>query len=571
MSTTPATQDAGSFVPADLDATKWSSLEPLYRALLERELKCAGCLEQLLLDRSDLDAAASEARTNLFIRMTCHTDDPQTKAAYLDFVEHVDPELRQVSFDLDRKIAGSPHAADLDRERHGVLLRDLKADVEIFRPENIPLQTEDTKLDQQYDETCGAMTVEFQDEERTLPQMAKFLEETDRVLREAAWRAIWERRQRDEERLHEIFERMVELRAQIARNAGYDSFRDYMFKARHRFDYSPADCVAFHDAVAEVCVPLMRRLNAERAEALRVDPLRSWDLAVDVQGRPPLRPFQDGEELVDRTARLFRCLDPELHTLFGTLRGGGCLDLESRKGKAPGGYQAHRDRSKQPFIFMNAVGLHGDLDTMIHEAGHAFHAILCDGEPLLHYRHPPIEFAEVASMSMELLAFPHLGVFYDEADAARAKRQRLEEIATLLPWIATIDAFQHWIYEHPGHDRDERTAQWRQLRERFGPDVSWEGLEHYLDISWQRQGHLYGVPFYYIEYGIAQLGALQLWLISRDDPARALASYKRALSLGGSRPLPELFAAAELQFDFGPTTMRRLVDEVQDELSRLPA
>ena len=568
MTTTPATQETG-FVPADLDATTWANLEPLYRALLERQLKCPGCLEQLLLDRSDLDAAASEARTNLYIRMTCHTDNAQAKAAYLDFVENVDPKLRQRGFELDRRIVTSPHAAGLDADRFGVLLRDLRTDVEIFREENIPLQTEETKLDQQYDELCGAMTVDFQGQERTLPQMAKFLEETDRAAREAAWRGIWERRERDHVKLHEIFERMIELRAQIAGHAGFESYRDYMFKALHRFDYTPADCSAFHEAVEEVCVPLLRQLNTERAEALRADPLRPWDLAVDVKGRPPLRPFANADELVEKTSRLFARMDPELHALFETLRGGGCLDLESRKGKAPGGYQAHRDRSKEPFIFMNAVGLQGDLDTMVHEAGHAFHSILCHDEPLLHYRHSPIEFAEVASMTMELLAFPSLGVFYEAADAQRAKRQRLEEIATLLPWIATIDAFQHWIYEHPQHSRDQRTEQWRALGARFGPVVSWEGLERYRDISWQRQGHLYGVPFYYIEYGIAQLGALQLWLQFKERPERALANYKRALALGGSRPLPELFAAAELEFDFGPATMRRLTDHVQQELERL--
>ena len=393
MHTMTTSSTATSFVPDDLDATQWSNLEPLNRALRERELKCAGCLEQLLLDRSELDSAASEARTNLFIQMTCHTDDDATKAAYLDFVENVDPQLSQAGFELDRKIVSSPHAGDLDTSRYEVLLRDLTADVEIFREENIPLQTEETKLDQQYDETCGAMTVDFEGQERTLPQMAKFLQENDRDLRERAWRGVWERRTRDHVRLHEIFERMIELRATIAQNAGFDNYRDYMFKARHRFDYTPQDCLAFHDAVETVCVPVMRSLDAERAKALKTDPLRPWDLAVDVKGRPPLRPFDGADDLVARSTRLFGKLDPQLRDLFQTLQGGGCLDLESRKGKAPGGYQAHRDRTKQPFIFMNAVGLHSDLDTMVHEAGHAFHAILCNdgGSPPRLRRLPPLK------------------------------------------------------------------------------------------------------------------------------------------------------------------------------------
>jgi oligoendopeptidase F len=559
-----------TFVPADLEADRWENVQPFYQSLLDRDLKCNGCLEQLLLDRSDLDAAAREAYTNLYIDMTCHTDSKEARSAYLAFVENVEPKLKQIGFDLDRKVVGSPHGCDLEQRRYEVLLRDVKADVEIFREENIPLQTDDTKLDQQYEEICGAMTVDFRGEERTLPQMGRYLEETDRPTREEAWRGIWQRRQRDEDRISEIFDGMLGLRGRIAANAGFSDYRDYMFKAKHRFDYTPADCEVFHRAVEDVCVPLLRSLNAQRAEALDLDPLRPWDLAVDIKGRSPLRPFERSDDLIAKTSALFHRMEPSLGAMFDSLRGGGCLDLESRKGKAPGGYQAHRDRSLEPFIFMNAAGVHRDLDTMVHEAGHAFHSILCHGEPLLHYRHAPIEFAEVASMSMELFAFPYLGEFYDDAGAARARRQRLEGLATLLPWIATIDAFQHWLYTHPGHSRDERTAFWLELDGRFGPAVSWDGIEPFRAMAWQRQGHLFGVPFYYIEYGIAQLGALQLWLQFKQDRAAAIERYKTALSLGGSRPLPELFAAAGLAFDFGPDTMKRLMDEVQKELDTLP-
>ena len=568
--TTPGKTTPSTFVPADLDGARWESLEPLYRSLIGRDLACSGCLEQLLLDRSELDSTASEAHTNLYVRMTCHTLDEQAKSAYLRFVQQVEPHLKQVGFELDRKIVGSPHGADLDHGRYEVLLRDLSAEVEIFREQNIPLQTEDTTLDQKYDETCGKMTVDFDGEQRTLPQMARYLEETDRSTRRRAWEGIWERRYRDGETLDVIFDRMIELRTQIARNAGFGNYRDYMFKRRLRFDYTPADCEAFHRGAEEVCVPLLRQLNRSRAEALGIDPLRPWDLAVDPLGRPPLRPFDGTDELVEKTSRLFHRMDPSLGEMFDTLRTGDCLDLESRKGKAPGGYQAHRDRSLKPFIFMNAAGVHRDLDTMVHEAGHAFHSILCHHEPLLHYRHSPIEFAEVASMTMELFGFPFLDEFYDEAQAARARRKRLEDLATMLPWIATIDAFQHWLYTHPDHGRDERAAYWLELDDRFGPAVSWVDLEHYHRMNWQRQGHLFGVPFYYIEYGIAQLGALQMWLQYTHCPAAAIENYKTALALGGSRPLPELFAAAGLEFSFGPGSMRRLMDEVQKELESLP-
>ncbi|MCL4211007.1 MAG: M3 family oligoendopeptidase [Phycisphaeraceae bacterium] len=562
---------ASPFVPADLNAADWTAIEPLYRALLNRTLRCDGCLRQLLLDRSELDSAVSEAQANLYIQMTCHTDDENRRAAYLHFVEHVDPKVKQVSFELDRKIVSSPHVAKLDPAAYGVLLRDLKADVELFREENIPLQTEETKLDQQYDQICGAMTVTFRGEEKTLPQMGRFLEETDRATREEAWRGVAERRFADHERISGIFDRLVTLRHQMARNAGFENYRDYAFKRKHRFDYTPAHCEQFHQAAEECCVPLLRKLNAQRRRELSIDTLRPWDLSVDIKGRGPLKPFDGAADLIEKTAGLFHRMDGRLGELFDQLRGPGMLDLESRKGKAPGGYQYQRDRSRKPFIFMNAAGLQRDVETMVHEAGHAFHALLSQHQPLLAYRHAPLEFCEVASMSMELTAHPFLGEFYgSEGDAHRARRRHLEQLATLLPWIATIDAFQHWIYTHPGHSREDRTKQWLLLQERFGPADDWSGLEQYRAVGWQRQGHLFGAPFYYIEYGIAQLGALQLWSQYRRDPRTAIEHYTQALALGGSRPLPDLFNAAGLAFDFGPAMMKALMEEVQGELDRLP-
>ena len=565
------TQSTSSVVPENLDATQWANIKPLYDALLQRELKCEGCLESLILDRSELDSAVSEAAAVLYITMTRHTNDEQVKNAYLAFVENVQPHLKRVGFELDTKIVQSEHVLKLDQQRYGVMLRDLKADVEIFREENVPLQTEDTKLGQQYSEICGAMTIEFRGTEYTLPQMAKFLEETDRSTREQAWWAISERRHQDHEALSTIFDRMIELRHEIARNAGFDDYRAYMFRARHRFDYTPADCETFHSAVEQEVVPLMRRINAERAQAMGVDPLRPWDLSVDVKGRPPLRPFDGADELVDKCSALFHEMNSGLGTMFDRLRQGDSLDLESRKGKAPGGYQYNRDYSRQPFIFMNAAGLHKDLMTMLHEAGHAFHSMLSEHDPLLHYRHSPIEFAEVASISMELLSHPYFGEFYEGPEADRARRNHLEKLIQLLPWVATIDAFQHWLYTNPGHSRDERRAHWESLVQRFGSNVSWDGLEDFRAVSWQAQLHLFEVPFYYIEYAIAQLGAQQIWLQAKRDEKQAVGNYQKALKLGGSKPLPELFAAADIKFDFGPEIVGRLMDDVRQEIEKLPA
>jgi len=567
--TTPTT--ARPYVPADLDATDWSKLEPLYRGLVERPLRCKGCLENLILDRSELDAATAEAEANLYIRMTCHTDDPAAQAAFTRFVEDIEPKVRTIAFDLDRKICGSPFAAELDPQRYGVLLRRLAVEVELFRPENIPLQTEITKLDQEYSTICGAMSVEFDGRTQTMAQMARYLEETDRTQREKAWRAISERRDRDADRIEGIFDRLLALRHQVATNAGFANFRDFQHRKLQRFDYRPEDCRAFQDAVASICVPVLRELNAERAASLGVDRFWPWDLAVDERGRPPLRPFRDGKELLDRTAAIFRKMDPELGRMFAELGEGECLDLESRPGKAPGGYQYQRQRSRRPFIFMNAAGLHRDLVTMVHEAGHAFHSMLCREDPILEYRGSPIEFAEVASTSMELLTLPFLEEFYAPADADRARRERLEKFPSLMPWIAQIDAFQHWLYTHPGHSRAERAAEWRRLNDRFGPACDWSGLESFRDRSWQRQLHLFGMPFYYIEYGIAETGAMQVWLQSKRDPAAALANYKRGLALGGSRPLPELWQAAGCRWDFGDGLIGDLMGEIRREMAALPA
>ncbi|TVQ54330.1 MAG: M3 family oligoendopeptidase [Phycisphaerales bacterium] len=572
MTTTTATTD---FVPTDLDATQWKNLEPLYQSLIDRPLKCEDCVEQLILDRSELDAAASEAESNLYIRMTCNTSDEKAKKGFLNFVENVEPQLKKAGFALDKKIAECEHTDKLDQHRYSVLIRNIRADVELFREENIPLQTEDTKLGQQYEEICGAMTVEFRGEEKTLPQMAKFFELNDRETREEAWRAVAERRAQDTEKIDEIFDKLIKLRHQMAQNAGFDNYRDYMFKAMHRFDYTPEDCEAFHRGAEEVCVPVYRKLNEQRAETLGLtktgESLRPWDLAVDPKGRDPLTPFDDADELIERTSKLFHRMSPDLGEMFDTLREGDCLDLESRKGKAPGGYQSMRDRIRKPFIFMNAAGLQRDLETMVHEAGHAFHSLLCKDDPLVYYRHAPIEFAEVASMSMELFAHPYMTEFYDEDGANRARRQHLEDLSKMLPWIATIDAFQHWIYTNPDHTRDQRTAKWLELDDRFGAKVDWSGMEPYRASAWHRQLHLFRVPFYYIEYGIAQLGSLQLWRQSRENGEDlALKNYRNAMALGGSKPLPDLFAAAELKFDFGPETMRTLMSEVEKELGQLP-
>lgn len=568
----PAFKFASDYVPADLNAASWDALRPLYQALIDRAVNSPRDLERLILDRSELDAAASEAGTGLHINMTCHTDDAQANKAYLDFVTQVQPRLKEVGFELDKKIVNSAHAKALDQARYQVYLRDLRAAVELFRPQNVAIETDLAKLEQEFAQIAGAMTVNFRGEERPLPQMAKFQEDVDRRTREEAWRAVAQRRLHDRERLDALYDLMIAKRDLVARNADFANYRDFAFKARRRFDYTPEECHQFARGVEQHVVPALRELLRQRRAALNIDTLRPWDLQVDPRGRPPLKPFENGEDLFRKSSRLFARMDPSLGQLFDSLRGDGCLDLDSRKGKAPGGYQATRDRQRMPFIFMNAASVQRDVETMVHEAGHAFHALLGRADPLVAYRSDvPIEFCEVASMSMELTAHPFLDEFYKPDESQRARRRHLEGIATILPWIATIDQFQHWVYLHPKHTHAQRTEAWNALLARFYPEVDFTGLEPFRDAMWQRQQHLFTAPMYYIEYGIAQLGAIQLYANYRRDARRAITEYKQALSLGGSRPLPELFRAAGLQFDFSPLRIAKTWEQVAKDMAELPA
>jgi oligoendopeptidase F len=316
-------------------------------------------------------------------------------------------------------------------------------------------------------------------------------------------------------------------------------------------------------------MPVVRELQAVRRQQLKLDTLRPWDLNVDPLNRPPLRPFEQVDRMVSSTQKIFDHLDRKMSAGFREMQDRCLLDLANRKGKAPGGYQYTLEEARLPFIFMNAVGLQRDVETILHEAGHAFHALATRDEDLHPYRSAPIEFCEVASMSMELLGNEFLEEFYAAPEANRARRTHLENIIGLFPWIATVDAFQHWIYTHPGHTRAERSAAWVDLMKRFGGDVHWNGHENVRANLWHRQPHIFTSPFYYVEYGIAQLGALQVWWNSRKDKPRAINDYHRALALGGSRPLPELFEAAGCRFAFDRETIKPLVTLVRGELAKL--
>ena len=563
------------FVPADLDASDVNQIEPLYRTLLDRPVESTAQLERWLADASELAAVVGEYGARRYIDKSCHTDDEAVRRRYLQFVEQVAPALKPLDVAMQRKFLASPAADALDAKRFAVMVRQWREDADLFREANVPLQTRNATLGAEFDRVNGAMSVTFDGREQTPQQMAKYGEQTDRDQRQRAWTAVADRRLRDRDVLDGLFDQMLALRTQMAANAGLADYRAYAWRAKHRFDYTPDDCLAFADAIAAVCVPAVRQMDEHRRTTLGLPALRPWDLAVDPLGRPPLAPFQDGDTdaFVDKTTAVFGRMSPELGEQFASLKRHGNLDLDSRRGKQPGGYQSSLSECRQPFIFMNAAGLQRDVEVLLHEGGHAFHYLsAAASQPLVFLQHAPLEFCEVASMSMELLGADHFEPFYPrQADADRARRALLEGVVRFLPWMATIDSFQHWLYTHPGHTRQERTAQWLAVTGRFGRSVDWSGHEASRESSWQQQPHLYTSPFYYVEYGIAQLGALQVWLKSREDPRRALANYRAALALGGTRPLPDLFAAAGIRFDFTERTLRPLIDAVQEELAALPA
>jgi oligoendopeptidase F len=558
------------YVAVDADFGIWETVERYYRELLERNISSRAELEEWLYQASELEAAIDEERCRRHVESTRQTDDEERQRAYTDFIEQIEGPQQAWREKLMRRFVELADRHSLPPLRYEVLLRSARTAIELYRAENVPLLTEDEKLKTVYRRITAAMTCEYAGREQTLQQMARYLEETSREVREETWRLSSERFLQDAQPLDELFGKMVALRDRIARQAGCADYRAYAFKYYERFDYTPEDCLRFHDAIERIVVPAAQELAEQRRQKLDLDTLRPWDFAVDPDGLSPLRPFETVEQLVSGCSRVFHRVNPELGRIFDKLRRQDLLDLDSRKGKAPGGYQEMFAERRVPFIFMNAVGTDYDVRTLLHEGGHAFHTWACRHEPLLAYRScdSVIEFAEVASMAMECLALPHTEVFFSD-EKNRATKRFFERIVRFLPFMAQIDAFQHYVYTHVDAGLEGWKDYWQMLTRRFSPEVTWSGLEAHERHSWQRKLHLYEVPFYYVEYGIAQLGALQVWLNSRRNYEQAVALYRNGLALGGSRPLPELFEAAGCKFDFSEDTLRPLIDAVMEEIRRL--
>jgi oligoendopeptidase F len=560
------------FLKEDFTVTSWEGLKPFFDELLERKIETADDLKQWFRDRSELESVISEDLAWRYIRMTCYTENEEYRKRYQDFVENIQPQIAPVSDKLNKKAAASQHLNELARnEGYDLMIRSLKKDIEIFREENVPLFTQLATEAQKYQQISGAMTVDINGKELTLQQASVLLMSTDRKLREEVYHKVTNRRLQDREKLDDLFTTLVNLRHQVAVNAGFKNFRDYMFKSLGRFDYTPQDCFDFHNAIQHEVVPILDEFSKERKESLNVSALRPWDKAVDPEGREALKPFTNGQELTEKTIEAFRRLDPFLGQCLAIMREMGHLDLESRKGKAPGGYNYPLSEIGVPFIFMNATSTLRDLVTIMHEGGHAIHNFLTRDLELNDFKSTPSEVAELASMSMELISMDHWDVFFtEEAELKRAKREHLEDLIETLPWVATIDSYQHWLYENPTHSLDERKQKWNKIFDRFADSITdWTGLEQAKDYLWQKQLHLYEVPFYYIEYGMAQLGAIAVWRNFRQDPAKGLQGYQNALKLGYMRSIPEIYKAANIKFDFSRGYIKELMDFVRTELQKI--
>ena len=537
------------FVPDGFNPADPAAVSAQYDRLDERDVSTRQALEDFILDWQELGAVLEQEYVISYVDMTADTADEERERRYIAFLDNILPITQQRGFNVKQKIAASPAVGELGPD-YEVLLRDLKSEVALFREENVPLIMEDLKLGQEYEKVSGNETAEFQGQTYTLTQLKPFLEEPDRSVREGAWRARVEARLADAPLYDEMFDKMLELRQQIARNAGFDNYLDYKFQEYKRFDYTPEDCRAFHAAIEKHIVPFTMQERERRRKLLGVDTIRPWDTEVDPEGHQPLRPFDSADRLKEGGLRIVKQVDPQLGDFLESMVRDGLLDLENRPGKAPGAYCQSFADSRVPYIHMNAVGIKVDVDTLLHEGGHAFHYFLARDLPLHSYHNPGMEFSEVASMSMELLARPYLGEFYSEEELDRLLDDQLRGSLSMMPWIAMLDAFQHWVYTAEEHGAEARRAKWREIEQRFRPDLDWSGLEQYRDIGWQYL-HVFVVPLYYVEYGIAQIAALQVWLRSLEDPRGAIEAYKRGLSLGGSRPLPELFSAAGAEFDMG--------------------
>jgi oligoendopeptidase F len=558
-----------SFVSKDLKIESWDDLKPYFDELVNREINSLELFKTWLKDKSELDAVIEENCAWRYIRMTIDTRDEELSNAYTFFVTQIQPELAPYDDILNQKIHQSPFKDALkSNPAYTIYFRAIESAVNLFRHENISIEAELNEKSQQFGVISAAQTIDHEGEQITMQKASSLLRETDEQLRETVYNKIVDRRRQDITQLDKLYTELIQKRHQLAVNAGFNSFRDYKFEALGRFDYTKEDCFNFHKSIKKLIVPLVKQIQSERLNKLGKEKFKPWDTEVDPTGKKPLKPFQTGDQLLEGSIRIFDKIDPYFGSCLKTMKSMGHLDLVSKEGKAPGGYNYPLYETGAPFIFMNAVGTQNDLITMVHEGGHAVHSFLSNDLELTGFKDLPSEVAELASMSMELLTMNLWDEFYtNEDDLNRAKTEQLESILKILPWIAQIDEFQHWVYENPTHSVSDRHEKWLDLVKEYSTGLTdFTGYEDVLATSWQRQLHLFEVPFYYIEYGIAQLGALGVWKNSLTDFSKAINQYSAALKLGYSETIPTIYQTAGVKFDFSETYLNELALFVESQL-----
>ncbi|RQO71782.1 M3 family oligoendopeptidase [Pedobacter sp. KBW06] len=559
-----------AYIPQNLEM-KWDNLEPILNELLARPIADVSGLEQWLKDKSELEAALEEDFAWRYIKMSCDTANEELLQSFQYFATEIEPKISPIANQLNQKFNDSPFIDELDQDKYFVYIRAIRKAIEIYREENVELLTRLQVTQQKYQGVTGAMSVEIGGQEYTLEQAANFIKDTDRSVRQQAWETIQQRRLVDKDDLNILFDELLTMRHQVALNAGFENYRDYMFQALGRFDYTPQDCYHFHEAIEKQVVPILKEQAQKRADALGIEVLKPWDMEVSTTGKAALKPFKNGAELIDKSIECFNAIDPKLGQMLATMKANNLFDVESRKGKAPGGYNYPLAETGAPFIFMNSANSLRDLTTMVHEGGHAIHTFLTAHLELNDFKHCPSEVAELASMSMELISMDNWNIYFDnEEDLLRAKREQLQDVLKTLPWVAVIDQFQHWIYTNPSHNAADREETFKQIYTRFGAGFSnWEGQEAEFGNLWQKQLHLFEVPFYYIEYAIAQLGAIAIWKNYKENPQKAMEQYLAALSLGYTKPINEIYETAGIKFDFSLSYIEELASFVKDELQKL--
>lgn len=560
-----------TFVKEGLEINSWESIKPYFEDLTNRTLSTEADFQQWLKDRSELDAILEEDAAWRYIRMTIDTTIEAHSAAYKQFVTEIQPKFAPYEDLLNRKMIESTFSAPEEKtEAYRIYHRSVQSALTLFREENIPLEAEMNEKSQEFGSISGAQTVEHNGETMTMQKASLLLKEQDEELRKTIFEKMSSRRSEDREKLDTLYNELIRLRHRIAVNAGFENYRDYKFVSLGRFDYTKEDCFAFHQAIKSEIVPLVKQIQQKKLDKLGKPLFKPWDTDLDPDGLAPLKPFSNGQEMLKGSIAILSEIDPYFGECIATMEQMNYLDLDSKPGKAPGGYNYPLYEIGVPFIFMNAVGAQRDLVTMVHEAGHAVHSFLSRDLELTGYKNLPSEVAELASMSMELLTMEGWSEFYNEADLNRAKKDQLETILMILPWIAQIDEFQHWVYENPAHSVEERTEKWLNLGREYGANLTdWTGYEAVRATSWQRQMHLFEVPFYYIEYGFAQLGAIGVWKNSLNDFDAAIRNYKAALKLGYTTSIPQIYETAGVSFRFSQSYIKEIAGFLQTEMNKL--